>query len=795
MAAPFTVQLPAVGAKPWNLNPSIVELRTRIGNTDDVINTGRLSESNISSTVTDAIESEKGTLDGLARTTALDLRNFITTSTPTSDYSTALSAMANAAADAGVYALVPSGFWPGELSIADKSLRLICEGTIVQLPNKGVIRWSNTPGTRRPISGVGTIDIVSQATANDQMPAGERINTVVFPDGVDISDISYGDQYWIESDDRYPGSFTEGSTSKTYQRRWFQVAGIALNCSPTGGGFLPDTTIIGSISGATAYVRSVSNRFGGSKTLKLHSMTGMFQVGESLTVNGVTVGSVSYRPYVLTRDPWGFISSWSTNVCVRKIDTTKKVDIQNLRFTTQTSFDDPAANKDAVVIRGAFDPVITVHIDSAYSRGISFESCRGGSARGTGGFLGNNTTLGKYGYFFQVTGCTQDMDIDGVEIHDCRHPFTTNTFPQYNPASSDPEFNTLGIPTAGDKVFRSGVPRSNNVKVSAYNCLGAALDTHAGAEETRFYDCYVRNGGSAGEIATRSAGINNRAFGTIFENCTIDGFTWGAQDSTYKIDTGGPTRIRYSNVKFRNILESCFRHGSDTNGGDTSRGRVTYLLEDCTFGMIQMPFGGAVTQTAVDLSVSATTIIRPTFLGSNFAHVNLRNNVYDLSIIDPIVNLLDQPAATIQLTVTMSGQGVSSGDSVTGATSGATALVTSVSGSTVYATPTNTVNFQNAENISVGGTVVGTTSAAPIYPAGYFLRFSGTVSNSRRAVTSNVKILDNSTGNSLRFVYYVNGGQTGNIRRDTITVIRPGGSGPALSGGGGTFTSATNSTL
>lgn len=49
MASPFDVSLPAVGAKPWNLNPALTEIRTRIGSTDDIIATGRLSETGVSS--------------------------------------------------------------------------------------------------------------------------------------------------------------------------------------------------------------------------------------------------------------------------------------------------------------------------------------------------------------------------------------------------------------------------------------------------------------------------------------------------------------------------------------------------------------------------------------------------------------------------------------------------------------------------------------------------------------------------------------------------------------------------
>lgn len=797
-----TVTLPAVPTIPgvvepvdgaigrWNRQTNEVEFVAQL---PDENLPDRLQEAALASTYVSV--GQKGALTGVALTGRVDLRNFYDVTSPPSDFSTALTAMCAAADAAGAWAYIPYGDFPGEITLTDKSLRLVCDGRIVQIPSKGVIRWENYPGARRAITGVGTIDLTSQATAGDQMPHNERLNTVTFPDGIDISDIQYGDQFWIESDDRYPGSFVEGSDSKTYQRRWFQVAGIALNCTATGGGFNPDTTITGATSGATAYVRSVANRYGGSKTLKLHSMTGMFVSGENVTVSGVTVGSVSYRPFLLTRDDWGFVPSWSTNVYVRKIDTTRKVDIRGLRMVTQTAFDSASANNDAIVIRGAFDPIIEAHADSAYSRFISLESCRGGVVRASGGFLGNNTVAGKYGYGVQVVGATQDtvVVIDGM--HDARHAFTTNVYPQYNPASGDPEFNTLGIPTTGVKVFRSGVPRDVDVSGSAYNMLGAPFDTHGGAERTRFHDFYLHGGGSGAEVATRSAGINNRGFGTIVENGTIAGFTWGWQDSAYKVDTGGPTFIRGSNVKMRDIVESGFRHGSDTSGGDTSRGRVTYLLEDIDVQFKTIPFGGLWSQTAFDLSISGTTIIRPVLHACNFAYVNIRNNVYDLTIIDPILNLIDAPGATVQLNITMSGAGVAVGDTITGATSGATGVATSVSGSTVYVTPTGTANFQNAENITVGGVTVGTTAASPSYPAGYFLRFSGTVSSSRRAVVSNVKILENPTGNALRFVFFVNSGQTGRVRRDSITVMRPGGSGPSLSGGSGTYDTATSATL
>lgn len=43
MADPFDVPLPAIGAKPWTLNPAVEEVRDRIGSVDDIIETGRLS--------------------------------------------------------------------------------------------------------------------------------------------------------------------------------------------------------------------------------------------------------------------------------------------------------------------------------------------------------------------------------------------------------------------------------------------------------------------------------------------------------------------------------------------------------------------------------------------------------------------------------------------------------------------------------------------------------------------------------------------------------------------------------
>lgn len=51
MAAPFDVPLPAVGAKPWNLNPAIQEVRARVGSTEDVVNSGRLSETGLKSSL------------------------------------------------------------------------------------------------------------------------------------------------------------------------------------------------------------------------------------------------------------------------------------------------------------------------------------------------------------------------------------------------------------------------------------------------------------------------------------------------------------------------------------------------------------------------------------------------------------------------------------------------------------------------------------------------------------------------------------------------------------------------
>lgn len=56
MADAFDVVLPTPGQRPWNLNPAIEEIRGRVSETDDVIETGRLSDSELSAKIGEVAE-------------------------------------------------------------------------------------------------------------------------------------------------------------------------------------------------------------------------------------------------------------------------------------------------------------------------------------------------------------------------------------------------------------------------------------------------------------------------------------------------------------------------------------------------------------------------------------------------------------------------------------------------------------------------------------------------------------------------------------------------------------------
>lgn len=70
MAEPFDVVLPGVGAKPWNLNPALAEIRTRIGLSDDKLGTvsttldsGRLSQAELARNYSVVLPSPGNTVD------------------------------------------------------------------------------------------------------------------------------------------------------------------------------------------------------------------------------------------------------------------------------------------------------------------------------------------------------------------------------------------------------------------------------------------------------------------------------------------------------------------------------------------------------------------------------------------------------------------------------------------------------------------------------------------------------------------------------------------------------------
>lgn len=71
MAEPFNQPLPAVGQKPWTLNPVVTEMRSRQSVVEDVINTGRLSVDGLETAIGEAaasIEANDATVASLIST-------------------------------------------------------------------------------------------------------------------------------------------------------------------------------------------------------------------------------------------------------------------------------------------------------------------------------------------------------------------------------------------------------------------------------------------------------------------------------------------------------------------------------------------------------------------------------------------------------------------------------------------------------------------------------------------------------------------------------------------------------
>lgn len=136
MASPFDAPLPSVGQKPWTLNPAVIELRTRQGTVEDVINAGRLSPSGLADAIGEAasgIEANDATVADLI-------------SQPTSETATAIDAkIGPVASDVSDLNTLTS---TGRLSEAGLSATFAVTG-VPSKPQFGGLTLGNTPASDR----------------------------------------------------------------------------------------------------------------------------------------------------------------------------------------------------------------------------------------------------------------------------------------------------------------------------------------------------------------------------------------------------------------------------------------------------------------------------------------------------------------------------------------------------------------------------------------------------------------------------------------------------------------------
>lgn len=282
--------------------------------------------------------------------------------------------------------------------------------------------------------------------------------------------------------------------------------------------------------------------------------------GELVEVRYVDTGN----NYVFIKGLLVCASQYATSIKVRKIDK-RSVILEDLIIdiddSTYDLYDDSITSRaSAIRLWGIHCPVVrNVTFRRAWGQCLNLIACwlPDITARQDQVINGTDTnwTPGVDALGYGVTTmCCYGGHIK-LFAEGCRHSYTS-VHPE------DSSFNSSRWLEYGE---------SNGVKVSGIfiNSEGAPLDTHESGVNTIFENCLVINPrrGETGSI--RSKGFNNRARGTIYNNCHVIGAYMGFMNSA--IDHGAKHVVRYNNcsaIKCYGTAQEAFYFKTSTNAPD-----------------------------------------------------------------------------------------------------------------------------------------------------------------------------------------------------------------------------------
>lgn len=539
--------LPAVGAKPWTLNPHIAALNAESTASAQTINSGRLSESNVDANIAALAVPRLN-----AATTVLDAMSANDFGAATSNTDTQnATALQNAnLSGAGRPVLLKSGRYAISASFEGQNVNLKPQGTFVQPMGKNAVVINQPFGPALDFSHSPLIFGPMNPSSNNV--ATMIVTKVTRPTG-DYTGFTGGDIYHFYSNDPLPYGEQAYSTGEMVLPAEFAtVLGIGVDVTDvTGGGPQEGTTMVS--GGVTSVIQSAIAMDSSNSKMILKSISGNLTIGADILVNGVPVGKVG-SVYLVFKEV--FENTYTTSQKMRKLDTTKSVDID---ITLDTDGDPDAlvgsANRQpAIRIIGGYNVRVKARVKGAWTRAIELTACYGGEIDLVADGVPNHaiTSEGAFGYGVELRGATTGVRVKAIG-RNLRHLITTNPSLVRSTGSSSFE---------NSDPARFGGQRDCIIHDSiALSCFTAGFDSHEGAINMVFDNCIASQPAAGSRFNSTSVGFQNRSFGTIFRNCLAIGGITGFLENSIGINRGKPFKTVYENCRAIDFQRDGFREG------------------------------------------------------------------------------------------------------------------------------------------------------------------------------------------------------------------------------------------
>ncbi|AUW59443.1 hypothetical protein C1T17_16460 [Sphingobium sp. SCG-1] len=424
-----------------------------------------------------------------------------------------------------------TGDYPTKLTgidkITDQDVHLIGTGNLVQSPGFAALTVERTAGT--PIA-VNTVDLSSVVVLSDSATDvyGDRLTKIQPLNPAHLLGIKAGNVFSLFSQDYYPWSEQAWSVgSKVFLSNLIEVRGLGLNYSG-GSAFADYDFVTGQTSGATMVVRS---KWGAASGVIIGTeISGTFLNGENLLVGGSVKAVAASTAYILTNAKlyYNFVTSPMIAKMPDAAFTWDGIGVK--AFGNPDGVLGAAARVPAVDLFGVKSPFIRATVHSAYSRAFQSNSSWCGYFEVDVLSLPNDAGTEKaYGYGVELIAADTNSYVK-VFARNCRHPETTNTYPNSAFAFSS--------------VWKRGTVQGGTVTGKAVNTWSAAFDTHEGCIDMTFTDIDVHFPSHGKRVTTQSVGLQNRGINTTIKNFRINGAVIGVYEANKGLTAGFASGIQ-----------------------------------------------------------------------------------------------------------------------------------------------------------------------------------------------------------------------------------------------------------